>query len=178
MNILNSLEQLTLGSPKPVEEVEELESEDESESESESESEDGYFGEPMVSEFPRYDSILFSHWFRRPGGPSPCLISAIEFVRSRDGDCDLCILTGVDRCCLHGTSSPSALIPICKDLVNNTDEVGCTIVHFGSLAFEDDFSTETNRKVFKIMGDSDFVEAIRDEEIAEGGFKKTVCVVG
>ena len=88
------------------------------------------------------------------------------------------VLTGVDRCCLHGTSSPSALIPICKDLVNNTDEVGCTIVHFGSLAFEDDFSTETNRKVFKIMGDSDFVEAIRDEEIAEGGFKKTVCVVG
>ena len=164
MNILNSLKQLTLDSPKPVEEVvveSESESESEEESEDEFESEDEYFGEPMVGGFSRYESILLNHWLARPGGPSPCLINAIKFARSRDGDCDLCILAGVDRCCLHGTSNPNVLGSICKDLA------------FGSV-----FSTETNRKVFNILGDGDFIEERRNEEIAKSGKEKIYCIVG
>ena len=176
MNILNSLKQLTLDSPKPVEEVvveSESESESEEESEDEFESEDEYFGEPMVGGFSRYESILLNHWLARPGGPSPCLINAIKFARSRDGDCDLCILAGVDRCCLHGTSNPNVLGSICKDLVNDTDEAGCTTLAFGSV-----FSTETNRKVFNILGDGDFIEERRNEEIAKSGKEKIYCIVG
>ena len=93
-------------------------------------------------------------------------------------DCDLCILAGVDRCCLHGASNPSVFTSICRNLVYDTGEVGCTTIQFGDIAFESALSTETNGKVFNIAGDGDFIEKRKDEEIAKSGLEKIYCIVG
>ena len=155
-NILNLLEQLKLEEPKPVEE------------ESESEDEDEYFGEPTVSGFSHYDIILIDHWGRFEGGPSRRLIDAIKILRKTDGDCDFCILAGVDKCPLHRADITNETISRCRDLVNNAGEKDLVTVHFNGMAFGDDFCEETNRKVFTILGDYEFLEAIEDENIING----------
>ena len=183
MSIANLLEQLNLNAakegtppfvavtikvePKPVEdeseEEEGSESEEEFEDESEEEGEVEYFEPTVSNHLSRYPSIWLSHCWHAEGGPSKSLINALGLLEKMEDGCDLCFLGGVERCLLHKTD-PTTLEAECRDTLNDRDEIGGVRIHcvMSGLSFDDDFSSVTNQRVFKLLGDSDFILAMEE----------------
>ena len=106
---------------------------------------------------------MLDHWDYKKEGPSSCLLGAIEHLRGLEDGCDYCVLEGVEDCVFHGTDDflPSSY----KDFLNNTDKIGNFTIYSerSDFAFGDDFSTVTNKRVLKVLGDNDFVFAMLDE---------------
>ena len=143
MDILNFLRQTVFGVPKLVEEEEEEEEYEEEE-------------EEETTRINRYNSILSDYMFQRSIEPSFELVSAMMAAEGKDGDCDLCLMFGVDECYLHRTTGLYKSELEIRDLVVNRKS--SVSIHHKGLVFRAGFSTNSNRWVLFIKGDSEIGE--------------------
>ena len=155
MNILNSLRQLVFGMSKPAGE-EELRFETRYESESEYEEEEEKVSEEETIRRKRYNSLLGDHMFGCSEGPSSELVDAIIAAEGKDGDCDFCLMFGVDECCLHRTSGTRGVGSTFKSLVDSADRKSDWSIQYEGLSFRAGISKRSNRCVLFIEGDIDF----------------------
>ena len=142
MDILNFVRQTVFGVPKLEEEEEEEEEYEEC-------------GEEETTRINRYNSILSDYMFQRSIEPSFELVSAMMTAEGKDGDCDLCLMFGVDECYLHRTTGLYKSELEIRDLVADVDRKSSVSIHHKGLVFRAGFSTISNRWVLLIKGVSE-----------------------